>query len=216
MSEWDGHLRVGTTDWNVPGRNGGGNHLKILKQKGNKLVQTGAVRGLAKGERIFSMRMVGDIGYMVTFQQTDPLYTIDLSNPKKPEVLGELKINGFSSYIHPLGLDHLLVTSYQPEAFSGAMVLKADPTDGFHDYGFLTQNNEQGRSWCEEMYGQHQYRRNVCAANSLMYYTQIQRTLIIDDYVVALSNMGVTMHSLVRPDRVLGAAQLMKPQHHGS
>jgi hypothetical protein len=52
--------------------------------------------------------MFGDKGYLVTFRQTDPLYTLDLSNPRKPRVAGELKINGYSSYIHPLGGDLLL------------------------------------------------------------------------------------------------------------
>ena len=54
------------------------------------------------------MRFVGDIGYVVTFRQIDPLYTIDLSTPERPRVLGELKIPGYSAYLHPIGDDLLL------------------------------------------------------------------------------------------------------------
>jgi uncharacterized secreted protein with C-terminal beta-propeller domain len=68
----------------------------------------GQTPGLAEGERIFSARFLGDIGYIVTFRQVDPLFAIDLSDPENPKVLGELKIPGFSDYMHPLGDDHLL------------------------------------------------------------------------------------------------------------
>jgi hypothetical protein len=79
-----------------------------MATRGNRLRPIGAIEDLAVGERIYSARMMGDKGYMVTFRQTDPLYTFDLSDPERPRVVGELKINGFSSYIHPLDDDHLL------------------------------------------------------------------------------------------------------------
>jgi hypothetical protein len=63
----------------------------------------GSVGGLGKGERIFSVRFLGEVGYVVTFRQTDPLYTLDLSDPANPMVVGELKILGYSAYLHPLG-----------------------------------------------------------------------------------------------------------------
>ncbi len=118
MSEHRGFLRVMTTDqqWGSNGRNEkAGNNLFILGEarrrsiaSGNRLRVVGSIKGLAAGERIFSARMFGDKGYMVTFRQTDPLFTFDLSNPYSPKLVGELKINGFSSYIHPLGGDKLL------------------------------------------------------------------------------------------------------------
>ncbi|MBA2664681.1 MAG: beta-propeller domain-containing protein [Bradymonadaceae bacterium] len=115
MSEHDGHLRVATTDnqwdWDEAGSeriDDGGNNLIVLKQNNNVLEETGAVRGLAPGERIYAARMMGDKGYMVTFRETDPLYTFDLSNHNSPKMLGELKIEGYSSYIHPMGDKHLL------------------------------------------------------------------------------------------------------------
>lgn len=117
MSEHQGHLRVATTDqnwWNrgrnVPGAKqpANANNIQVLRESGTNLKVVGEVKGLAPGERIYSARMVGDKAYVVTFRQTDPLYVIDLKNPEKPTVKGELKINGFSSYIHPLGPNHLL------------------------------------------------------------------------------------------------------------
>jgi len=65
--------------------------------------------GLGKvGESIKSVRFMGDKAYLVTFKTTDPLYTIDLSNPKAPKKMGELEINGYSAYLHPIGDDKLL------------------------------------------------------------------------------------------------------------
>ena len=107
MSEHNGDLRIATTDWSWNGTQGG-NHLFVLRPRGSKLETIGALRGLAKGERIYAGRMFGDKGYLVTFRQTDPLFTLDLSDPTRPRVAGELKINGFSNYIHPMGRDLLL------------------------------------------------------------------------------------------------------------
>ena len=64
--------------------------------------------GLGKGERIYAVRFLGDAGYVVTFRQVDPLYTLDLSRPGTPRVVGELKIPGYSAYLHPVGEDLLI------------------------------------------------------------------------------------------------------------
>jgi hypothetical protein len=103
MSEHEGHLRVATTD-----HRNRDNSLFVLREAGSQLRIVGQVRGLGRGERIYAARMFGDKGYIVTFRRTDPLYTLDLSRPTAPKMVGELKVNGFSSYIHPLGPDHLL------------------------------------------------------------------------------------------------------------
>ena len=71
---------------------------------------------LAPGERIYSARFLGDKGYVVTFRQVDPLFTFDLSDPAHPRKVGELKVPGFSTYIHPLDENHLLTMGvYVPE-----------------------------------------------------------------------------------------------------
>ncbi len=115
MSEFGGHLRVATTnnnwEWNEATNESdvtGGSQVTILQDQQGELTQVGFLGGLAPGEQIFAVRMVGNRGFMVTFRQTDPLFTIDLANPHQPKLLGELKINGFSSYIHMMGEDHLL------------------------------------------------------------------------------------------------------------
>ncbi|MEM1981817.1 MAG: beta-propeller domain-containing protein, partial [Candidatus Hadarchaeales archaeon] len=63
---------------------------------------------LGSGEEIYAVRFIGDKGYVVTFRETDPLHVIDLSHPSKPEVVGELKVPGYSSYLHPIN-DNLLL-----------------------------------------------------------------------------------------------------------
>ena len=81
----------------------------MLRQDGSRLVQVGAVTGLGEeGERIYGVRFMGERGYIVTFRQTDPLYTLDLSNPTAPRVAGQLKIPGYSAYLHPVGENQLL------------------------------------------------------------------------------------------------------------
>lgn len=110
MSEYEGRLRVATSvDWQ-------NNGVYVLEQSDDGLVQVGAVSGLARGERIFAVRMMGAKGYVVTFRRTDPLYTLDLSNPRAPRVVGELKVEGFSTYLHPLDDGHLLTVGQDADA----------------------------------------------------------------------------------------------------
>src|SRR6185312_1301922 len=82
--------------------------LTTLRLESGALVKLGQVGGLGRGERVYAVRFVGDVGYVVKFRQIDPVYTIDVSNAASPRVLGELKIPGFSSYLHPVGDDLLL------------------------------------------------------------------------------------------------------------
>ena len=96
MDEYNGNLRVAATTGNW--RAATLNHLYVLDKE---LEIVGSVEDLAKGERIYSARFMGDRAYMVTFRQVDPLYAIDLSEPDKPNVLGYLKVTGYSSYLHP-------------------------------------------------------------------------------------------------------------------
>ena len=110
MSEHNGYLRVASTD--RPGWGWWGDdtesRVDVLEQDGRELRVAGSVSGLGEGETIFAVRFIGDVGYVVTFRQTDPLYTIDLSDPANPQVIGELKILGYSAYLHPIG-DGLLL-----------------------------------------------------------------------------------------------------------
>lgn len=80
----------------------------MLEEREDGLVQTGRVDGLGIGERIYAVRYFGDLATVVTFRQTDPLYVLDLSEPAAPRLLGELKVPGFSTFLHPVGGDRLL------------------------------------------------------------------------------------------------------------
>ena len=110
MDEFEGRLRVAsTTSHQSWWRSDNSESLvTVLELEKNELVTVGQVGGLGKGEQIFSVRFLDDVGYVVTFRQTDPLYTIDLRDPTAPKVAGELKILGYSAYLHPLG-DGLLL-----------------------------------------------------------------------------------------------------------
>jgi uncharacterized secreted protein with C-terminal beta-propeller domain len=109
LSSHEGHLRVATTTsppWNgdVPSSSS----VIVLEEQPDRLQQVGRVDGLGIDERIFAVRYFGDLATVVTFRQTDPLYVVDLADPTAPKVLGELKIPGFSTYLHPVGDDLLL------------------------------------------------------------------------------------------------------------
>jgi uncharacterized secreted protein with C-terminal beta-propeller domain len=111
MSEWDGHLRVATTDAATDR-----SAVRVLADRDGKLVETGIVDGLGKGERIYSVRFLGARGYVVTFKQTDPLYSLDLRDPAKPAVTGELKITGYSAHLQPVGEDRLIGIGQEADA----------------------------------------------------------------------------------------------------
>ncbi len=110
LSEHQGSLRVATTVGQVSraGLTGSTNNVYVLGLEGDRLNIVGRLEGLAPGEQIYSARFVGDRGFLVTFKKVDPLFTLDLSDPTDPLVVGELKVPGYSDYIHPLGPDHLL------------------------------------------------------------------------------------------------------------
>lgn len=102
MDEQDGYLRVVATctTWNNSSNTDRENIKNNLYVLDEKLKISGQIKDLAPGETIQSARFLGDTGYFVTFRQTDPLFSVDLSNPKKPKILGELKVTGFSDYLH--------------------------------------------------------------------------------------------------------------------
>src|SRR5262249_61306145 len=106
MSEWEGKLRVATRlgqAWNQTAK--AESTVYVLD---GSLREVGHVGGMGKGERIYGVRFVGPTGYVVTFRQTDPLYVVDLRDPATPRVTGELKINGYSAYLHPAGNGRLI------------------------------------------------------------------------------------------------------------
>jgi len=110
LSEFDGHLRISTTieGWMVR------SYISSIESQNNVYVLdmdleiVGSLEDLASGEQIYATRFIGDKCYLVTFKQIDPFFVIDLSNPTNPEVLGELKIPGYSTYLHPYDETHII------------------------------------------------------------------------------------------------------------
>ena len=114
MDEHNGYFRIATTigkTYNMDESTS--NSLYVLD---DSLKEVGRIDGLAKAEKIYSVRYVGDRAYVVTFKEIDPLFVIDLSNPKNPKVLGELKIPGYSTYLHPYDENHLIGFGYDTKS----------------------------------------------------------------------------------------------------
>jgi uncharacterized secreted protein with C-terminal beta-propeller domain len=111
MDEHKNNFRIATTTGDM-WRNTSKNNVYILDEN---LKALGKLEGLAEGERIYSTRFAGDRVYMVTFRQVDPLFVIDTSNPRAPELKGMLKIPGYSTYLHIIDEDHILGFGYDTE-----------------------------------------------------------------------------------------------------
>ena len=109
----DGYLRVLTTDYSTEDEV---NALYILDEN---MKLTGQLTGIAPGEEIYAARFMGNTGYFVTYRNTDPLFTVDLSDPAKPEIIGELKVTGFSEYLHFWDDTHLLGIGYESDEKTG-------------------------------------------------------------------------------------------------
>ena len=115
MDENGDYFRIATTTHNwYDGADQSTNSLFVL----NKDMQTvGKLENLAKGERIYSTRFMGNRAYIVTFKQVDPLFAIDLTEPTNPFVAGELKIPGYSEYLHPYDENHLIGIGHEATSY---------------------------------------------------------------------------------------------------
>jgi hypothetical protein len=120
LSEYAGNLRVATTSGQGAGPPGTPppteSAVYVLARRGARLVTVGEAGGLGHGERIYAVRFTGPAGYVVTFRQTDPLYTLDLRDPAHPRAAGELRISGYSAYLHPAGDGRLIGVGQQADA----------------------------------------------------------------------------------------------------
>ena len=104
MDEFKGNFRIATTIGEVFNGNSV-NNIYVLDENMNLI---GRLENLARSEKIYSVRFMGGRAYMVTFKKIDPLFVIDLSNPENPKILGELKIPGYSDYLHPYDENHII------------------------------------------------------------------------------------------------------------
>ena len=126
MDQHDGTLRIATT---IPraGTADSENDLYVLDAR--TLEERGKVTGMGVTERVYSVRYVGDTAYVVTFRRIDPFHVVDLSDPSNPEEVGELKLPGFSSYLHPVDDDHVLGIGEQRGKVKAVLFDVSDPSD---------------------------------------------------------------------------------------
>jgi hypothetical protein len=108
LSDYEGNLRVATTSYGDQGASTAKSTSAVYVLRADTLAKVGEVGGLGNGERIYSVRFIGPMGYVVTFKQVDPLYTLDLRDPARPKVTGELRLTGYSAYLHPAGDGRLI------------------------------------------------------------------------------------------------------------
>ncbi len=156
MDEYQGVLRLVTTEENWWEDSGPANRLYELEQSGETLVERSRLEGLGKpGERIYSARFMQDKGFLVTFEQTDPFYTLDLSDPDQPKVAGELEVPGFSTYLHPIEGDMLIAVGRET-GDNGLTVSLFDTTD-FQNPVLLSRQSIGAGSSSEAEYNHHAF-----------------------------------------------------------
>lgn len=256
------------------------NNIFVLERNGLELELVGEVRGLAPTEQIFAIRFMGDRAYMVTFRQVDPLFTIDLSDPTSPQVLGELHITGFSNYLHPVGEDHLIglgqeadmngrvqglhlqlfdvsdmtnperihhlvfdsswsysEAQHNPHAitywddqgllalpvtienwdgrdgydfFSGLIIYDVSIEDGFTEVGRVSHAELALEAYCSETGEGYDY---MCSGEeSLAWAVQMRRSVFIDEYVFAISSLGVSSSLIENADELLATVNFYSPK----
>ncbi len=206
MDEHEGNLRVATTIGErsrfrtfVPRRTGfiTANDVYVLDES---LEQIGSVKDLGLEERIYSARFLGDMGYVVTFREIDPFYVLDLSDPYNPEMKGELKIPGYSSYLHPISEDLILGIGREDWNVKASLFDVSDPYDPREiDKYFIDE------SWSEILNNHHaflldskheifflpgrkgayifSFAGNKISLERTVKETQVKRALYIDDYL---------------------------------
>ena len=167
MDEYDGNLRVATTSGFDDEST---NQLYVLDKD---LKEIGKIENMAKGEKIYSVRFIGKVGYIVTFKQIDPLFVIDLSNPTNPEVKGELKIPGYSSYLHPYDETHIIGIGYNTQTNRNGGVTNTTLKMSMFD----VSNLENPQEMFNVSIGEHYSYSNVLYNHKQLFYDK-QRNLI--------------------------------------
>lgn len=136
MDEYGGNLRIATTSGYDDEAT---NQLYILDEN---LKELSKIENIAVGEKIYAVRFIGKIGYVVTFEQIDPLFVIDLSDPRNPTIKGELKIPGYSSYLHPYDETHIIGIGYNTKSNGYGGVTNANMKMSMFDVSDLENPRE--------------------------------------------------------------------------
>lgn len=160
LDEHEGALRIATTvSQRVPsgdpwGRIETAGRVSVLKQVGGAFEVVGETPPFGAGERVFGTRFLGDRGYVITAEQIDPLFALDLSDPTAPTVMGEVVMPGFLAYLHPVDATHLLGVG-QDTASAGGRLVKLtllDVADLLHPAELATVNVGNSWSWTEAIW----------------------------------------------------------------
>jgi len=214
FDEWGGDLRVATT---TSGRNpfymlGGNNTTEQVSDVyvlGKSLEVKGAVEDLGKTERIYSVRFIEDRGYVVTFRQTDPFYVLDLSKGNSPQLTGELKIPGYSSYLHPLET-HLILGIGREQQVKLSLFDVSDPMAPKE----ISKYELAGEYWSEALDNHHaflqdpkykifflpgsrggyvlSYKDQSLSLVKALEAPSVKRGLYLNDYLYIVSDSGIT------------------------
>lgn len=211
LDEYNNNLRIATTIGDSSAFSDGEslNDVYILD---NNLNITGSVKDLGKTERIYSVRFLGNRGYVVTFRQTDPFYVLDLSNPKNPQLKGELKIPGFSSYLHPLSDDIILGIGRESSKVKISMFDVSDPSNPqevdkymLDEYWTEIQNNHRAflidkdnkLFFIPGSRGAYifNYTSNKLTLGRAVSEIGVKRSIYINDYLYIIGDRGISVIS---------------------
>lgn len=213
LDEFEGNLRIATTVgqgiWNpfISSNTETANDIYILD---SNLKTIGSITDLGLTEKIYSARFIEDKGYIVTFRQTDPFYVLDLSNAKSPKMSGELKIPGFSSYLHPITKDLILGVGMESSKVKVSLFDVSDPKNptevdkyNLDDYWTEVSNNHHA-FLLDKMHkifflpGQKgayvfSYQNNKLNLVKTISDIQTKRAIYIDNYLYILSADKITV-----------------------
>jgi len=208
LDEYNGYLRLTTTVGETWGNNGKSrNDVYVLNQN---LSVVGSILDLGITERIYSTRFVGDKGYLVTFRQVDPFYVLDLSNPNKPVMAGELKIPGYSSYLEPIDENTILGVGQESGKVKVALFDVSNPKNPIEQSKYTLTD-----SW-SEVNGNHHaflkdekhkvffipggqggyvfgYEGNTLALKTTVSGHSVKRAVYIGDYLYVIGNEKISV-----------------------
>ncbi len=217
IDEYMGNLRVATTvgerfswSYGLPGRGvrtESANDVYVLDKN---LIKIGEVKDLGMDERIYAVRFLDDMGYVVTFREIDPFYILDLSNPNNPEMKGELKIPGYSSYLHPINENRMLGVGMEDWNVKVSLFDISNPYDPRE-----IDNYKLSERWSEAVNNHHaflmdkkheiffipgaqggyifSYNSDKISLQKAIKESNVQRALYIDDFLYIVSNNKITV-----------------------
>ncbi len=213
LDEHEGNLRIAVTIGERSGFGFGfsrGESLNDVYILDKNLKEEGSVQNLGENERVYSVRFVGDMAYVVTFRQIDPFYVLDLSDPSNPELKGELKIPGYSSYLHPVSDDIILGIGKEGSKVKLSLFDVSNPSDPQEVSKYMLDEY-----WSEAVNNHHaflldkkhevffipggkgayifSYDNDKLTLTKALSKTGIKRALYIDDYLYIIGNNEISV-----------------------